>query len=171
MTPHTITTAVRAACRCKAKAGLRRSRLGLHTRTRLSSMLRLNLDSSPKTTWFHSAAVQFPPTRYYYKWRHRWVDVKGSTRNGRRDPKCPSARRLLMVREDTWSPSGGATCAWIAADEAVVCTRAFLTMCWSSRRLVCQGRPETGLWTSLGSIDPNTSSQHNQSCLIDELLA
>ncbi|GFX59138.1 hypothetical protein TNCV_936531 [Trichonephila clavipes] len=35
------------------------------------------------------------------KWRHRWVGVKGSTRNGRRDPKCPSARRLRIVREVT----------------------------------------------------------------------
>ncbi|GFT34061.1 hypothetical protein TNCV_4385041 [Trichonephila clavipes] len=27
--------------------------------------------------------------------------VKGSTRNGRRDPKCPSSRRLCMVQKDT----------------------------------------------------------------------
>ncbi|GFT95291.1 hypothetical protein TNCV_3325941 [Trichonephila clavipes] len=33
------------------------------------------------------------------------MGVKGSTRNGRRDPKCPSARRLRMVREDTGDPS------------------------------------------------------------------
>ncbi|GFT53789.1 uncharacterized protein TNCV_741271 [Trichonephila clavipes] len=30
----------------------------------------------------------------------------------------------------------------MAVDEAVGCTRAFLTMWRSSRRLVCQGRPE-----------------------------
>ncbi|GFX39701.1 e3 ubiquitin-protein ligase RNF13 [Trichonephila clavipes] len=60
MAPHTITPAVGAVYRCKAKAGLRHSPRGLHTRTRLSSLLRLNLDSSLKTTWFHSAAVQFP---------------------------------------------------------------------------------------------------------------
>ncbi|GFV81827.1 uncharacterized protein TNCV_1057161 [Trichonephila clavipes] len=116
----------------------------------------LNLDSSLKTTWFHSAAVQFPRAWYYSKWRRRWLDVKGSRRNRRRDPKCLSARCLRMVREDTWTPSKGATCAWMAVDEAVVCTRAFLTMCWSSRRLVCQGRPETGLHTSLGSNGHNT---------------
>ncbi|GFV94808.1 e3 ubiquitin-protein ligase RNF13 [Trichonephila clavipes] len=62
MTPHAITLAVGAVCHCKANAGLRRSPRGLYTRTRLSSPLRLNLDSSPKTTWFHSAVVQFPPT-------------------------------------------------------------------------------------------------------------
>ncbi|GFY15306.1 hypothetical protein TNCV_1571171 [Trichonephila clavipes] len=52
----------------------------------------------------------------------------GSTRNGRRDPKCPTAKRLHMVREDTGVPNEGATCAWMAADEAVGCTRASLIM-------------------------------------------
>ncbi|GFW92547.1 uncharacterized protein TNCV_518641 [Trichonephila clavipes] len=94
-------------------------------------------------TWFHSAAVQFPRAWHYYKRRRRWVGVKDSTRNGRRDSKCPSAKRLRMVREDT--PSEGATCAWMAADEAIDYTRAFLTMWWSSRRLICRGRPEPGL--------------------------
>ncbi|GFU86316.1 uncharacterized protein TNCV_369721 [Trichonephila clavipes] len=32
MAPHTITPAMGAVCRCKAKAGLRRSPRGLHTR-------------------------------------------------------------------------------------------------------------------------------------------
>ncbi|GFY32998.1 uncharacterized protein TNCV_2877471 [Trichonephila clavipes] len=50
-----------------------------------------------------------------------------------------------MVREDTRAPSEGATCAWMAADDAVGCTRAFLTMWWSSQRLVCRGRPEPDL--------------------------
>ncbi|GFW93278.1 uncharacterized protein TNCV_2603961 [Trichonephila clavipes] len=101
MTPHTITTAMGAVCHCKAKAGLRRLPRGFHARTRLSSLLRLNLDSSLKTTWLNSAAVQFPRVRHHSKRRRRWEDVKGSTRNGRRDPKCLSARRLRMVREDT----------------------------------------------------------------------
>ncbi|GFW08566.1 uncharacterized protein TNCV_2775881 [Trichonephila clavipes] len=116
MAPHTITLAVGAVCRCKAKAGLRRSPRGLHTRTRLSSLLRL--DSLLKMTWSHSATLQFPHARHLFKRRRRWVGVKGSTRNGRRDPKCPSARRVRMVREDTGAPSEGATCAWMAADEA-----------------------------------------------------
>ncbi|GFT70689.1 uncharacterized protein NPIL_301691 [Nephila pilipes] len=60
-------------------------------------------------TWFHSAAVQFPRA-HHSKRRRRWVGVKGSTLNGRRDPKCPSARCLRMVREDTGAPSEGATC-------------------------------------------------------------
>ncbi|PRD34191.1 UNVERIFIED_CONTAM: hypothetical protein NCL1_15354 [Trichonephila clavipes] len=95
---------------------------------RLSSLLRLNLDSTLKTTWFRFAAVQFPRARHQSKWRRRRLGVKGSTRNGLRDPKYPSARRLRMVREDTGAPSEGATCAWMTADEAVGCTRAFLTM-------------------------------------------
>ncbi|GFX16822.1 uncharacterized protein TNCV_2518011 [Trichonephila clavipes] len=60
MAPHTITPAVGVVCRCISKAGLRHSPRSLHTRTRLSSLLRLNLDSSLKTTWFHSSAVHFP---------------------------------------------------------------------------------------------------------------
>ncbi|GFU88817.1 uncharacterized protein TNCV_4444941 [Trichonephila clavipes] len=90
MKPHTITPAVGAVCRCKSKGGLRRSPRGFHTRTRLSSLLRLNLDSSLKTTWFYSAEVQFPPARHHSKRRRRWVGIKDSTRNGRRGPKCPS---------------------------------------------------------------------------------
>ncbi|GFX42508.1 e3 ubiquitin-protein ligase RNF13 [Trichonephila clavipes] len=79
MAPRTITPAV---CRCKAKAGLRHSPRGLHTRSRLSSLLRLNLDSSLNTTWFHSAAVQYSRVRHHSKRMRRWGSVKGSTRNG-----------------------------------------------------------------------------------------
>ncbi|GFW29658.1 uncharacterized protein TNCV_3935261 [Trichonephila clavipes] len=122
MAPHTISPGLGAVCRCKANARLRRSPRGLHTQARLSSLL----DSSLKTTWFHSAAVQFPRALH-------WLGVKGSTRNGRRDPKCPSARRLRMAREETGAPIESATCAWMAADEAVGCTCAFLTMWRSSR--------------------------------------
>ncbi|GFV53205.1 hypothetical protein TNCV_1065641 [Trichonephila clavipes] len=39
------------------------------------------------------------------KRRCRWVGVKGSTLNRRRDPKCPSARCLRMVQEHTGGPS------------------------------------------------------------------
>ncbi|GFW69793.1 uncharacterized protein TNCV_1884371 [Trichonephila clavipes] len=145
MTPYTFTPAVGAVCRCKAKAGLRRSPPGLHIRTRLSSLLRLKLNSLLKTTWFHSAVIKFPRAWHHSKRRHTWVGVKGSTRNGRRDPKCFSARRLRMVRGDTRAPSEDATCVWMAADEAVGCSRAFLTIWWSFQRLVCRGRPYPGL--------------------------
>ncbi|GFS58366.1 uncharacterized protein TNCV_2475211 [Trichonephila clavipes] len=118
------------------------------SRTRVSSLLILIVDLSLKMTWFHSAAVQFPPSRHYSKRRCRWEGVKGSTCKGRRDPKCPSARTLRMVREDTGAPSKDTTCTWMAADEAVGCTRAFLTTWRSSRRLLCQGRPGPGLRVS-----------------------
>ncbi|GFX12341.1 hypothetical protein TNCV_63871 [Trichonephila clavipes] len=47
---HTITPVVRAVCLCTGKAGLRRSLLGLHKGTRLSSLPKLNLDFTLKTT-------------------------------------------------------------------------------------------------------------------------
>ncbi|GFW59670.1 uncharacterized protein TNCV_2756781 [Trichonephila clavipes] len=144
MASYTITPAVEALFRCKAKAVLRRSPRGLHTRTRLSSLLRLNLHLLLKMTSFHSAAVQFPRAWHHSKRRHRWVGVKDSTCNGRHDPKCPSARRLRMVLEDIGAPSECAS-VWMAVDEAVDCTRAFLTMLRSSRQLVCRGHPEPGL--------------------------
>ncbi|GFX90508.1 uncharacterized protein TNCV_4335121 [Trichonephila clavipes] len=50
-----------------------------------------------------------------------------------------------MIRKDTGAPNEGATCAWMAADEAVGCTPAFLTMWRSSHRLVRRERPEPGL--------------------------
>ncbi|GFU01332.1 uncharacterized protein TNCV_3538431 [Trichonephila clavipes] len=50
-----------------------------------------------------------------------------------------------MVREDTGAPNEGVTCVWMAADGAVGCTRASLTMWRSARQLVCRGRPEPGL--------------------------
>ncbi|GFU19174.1 uncharacterized protein TNCV_4397611 [Trichonephila clavipes] len=143
MAPHTITPAVGAVCRCKAKARLSHSPRGLHTR--LSLLLRLNLDLSLKTTWFHLPGVQFPRVWHHSKRRRRWEGVKGKTRNGHRDPKGPSARRLRMVGEDTGPPSECSTCACIGVDEALGCTRAFLTMWWSSRRLVCLGRLEPGI--------------------------
>ncbi|GFU92175.1 hypothetical protein TNCV_2530341 [Trichonephila clavipes] len=52
MAPHTIPPAGRVVCHCEAKIGLRRLPRGFRTRTRLSSLLRLNLDSSLKKTWF-----------------------------------------------------------------------------------------------------------------------
>ncbi|GFS94624.1 uncharacterized protein TNCV_3649711 [Trichonephila clavipes] len=55
----------------------------------------------------------------------------------------PSA--FVWFEKTQGAPNEGATCAWMAADEAVGCTHTFLTMWWSSRRLVCRGRPEPGL--------------------------
>ncbi|GFV73642.1 hypothetical protein TNCV_1552151 [Trichonephila clavipes] len=54
---HTIRPVVRAVCRGIAKASLKHSRWD-HTRTRLSSMPKLNLDSPLNETYFDSIAVQ-----------------------------------------------------------------------------------------------------------------
>ncbi|GFW75560.1 uncharacterized protein TNCV_4427431 [Trichonephila clavipes] len=56
------------------------------------------------------------------------------------------------------APSEGAACAWMATDEAIACTRAFLTMWWSSRRPDCRGRPEPGL--HVNDISRIHCSQH-----------
>ncbi|GFY33149.1 uncharacterized protein TNCV_5112101 [Trichonephila clavipes] len=62
---------------------------------------------------------KLPRVRHHFKWKRRWMGVKGSRRNGWSDPKCPSALRLRMIREDTGASSVDATCAWMAADEGV----------------------------------------------------
>ncbi|GFY09233.1 uncharacterized protein TNCV_2991511 [Trichonephila clavipes] len=101
MTPHTITLAVGAVCRCVDKAGLRHSPRGLHKQKRLSSLLRLNLDSSLKMTCFHSAAVQFLRAKQQSNWSCRWVGFKDSKCNGLRDHADDSTplklRRLLLL--------------------------------------------------------------------------
>ncbi|GFV13336.1 uncharacterized protein TNCV_4002761 [Trichonephila clavipes] len=161
MASRTIALAVGVVYRSISKAGLRRSPRCLHTLSRLSSLPRLNLDSSLKMTWFHSTAVQFPRAWHHSKWSRRWVVIKGSTHNWSRDPKCPSARYHRMIREDTEAPSKGTTFAWMATDQAFGLRVNFL--------------PRGGLlddWfvdvvqtlvfvyvTSLGSTDPN--NPHN----------
>ncbi|GFW81870.1 uncharacterized protein TNCV_2885441 [Trichonephila clavipes] len=139
MAPHIITPDVGAVCRCKRKAGLKRSLRDLHTRAN-TIVITAEIESGfgvLKTTWFHSAAVQFPRVQRHCKRRRRWVGVKGRAGKGCRDPKCSSARHLRMVRKNTGAPNEGATCVWMEANEAVGCVRAFLTMWWSFRRLLC----------------------------------
>ncbi|GFX50901.1 hypothetical protein TNCV_2732521 [Trichonephila clavipes] len=45
--------------------------------------------------------------------------VIGSSDNGNRDTKCPSARPLAMFWEDTGARSEGTAYAWIATNETV----------------------------------------------------
>ncbi|GFX58137.1 hypothetical protein TNCV_4048951 [Trichonephila clavipes] len=68
--------------------------------------------------------------------------------------KCPSARRLPKVQEDTEAPSECAICAEITANEAVGFTCAFLTMWWSFRRLVCSSLDIFGHWNAKRSSVP-----------------
>ncbi|GFV51724.1 e3 ubiquitin-protein ligase RNF13 [Trichonephila clavipes] len=81
MTSHTITPAVVVVCRCKAKEGLRRSPRGLRTQTRLSPLLRLNLDSSLKTTSFILLQSSF--------------QVRGTTPNGGVDGWASKAAHVM----------------------------------------------------------------------------
>ncbi|GFW75449.1 uncharacterized protein TNCV_4426331 [Trichonephila clavipes] len=117
MAPHTITPAVGAVCRCKAKTGLRRSPKALHITNTI--VITAEIESG------FVAKEDLVPFRC--------------------SPVSSCTRRLRMVRENTGAPSEGATCAWMAADEAVGCARAFRMILRSSRRLVCQGHPEPGL--------------------------
>ncbi|GFX34472.1 hypothetical protein TNCV_3657101 [Trichonephila clavipes] len=70
--------------------------------------------------------------------------------------------------------SEGAKCAWMATDAAIGSTRAFLVRCggllddWSVDGVLSL---VFMLMTSLVSTGANTFSQHNQTGLIDELLA
>ncbi|KAJ4428075.1 hypothetical protein ANN_24089 [Periplaneta americana] len=64
MTLQTSTLAVAAVCRATENVGLRRAPRGLQTRTRPSSELKENLDSSLKTTRFQSSAVQVCCSRH-----------------------------------------------------------------------------------------------------------
>ncbi|GFW03959.1 uncharacterized protein TNCV_2050751 [Trichonephila clavipes] len=49
---------------------------------------------------------------------------------------------FVWIEEDTLTPSEGGNCFWMAADEAAVCTLAFLTMWRFSLRQICRGHPE-----------------------------
>ncbi|GFX99521.1 e3 ubiquitin-protein ligase RNF13 [Trichonephila clavipes] len=97
MAPHTITSVVGAVFRCKAKRGLMRLPRVLHIRTRLSSLLRLNVDS-------RAAKDDLVPFRYRpVSSCAAPLQAKMSTGGlqGQRDHKCPSAWFLRMVLEDT----------------------------------------------------------------------
>ncbi|GFU92035.1 uncharacterized protein TNCV_1665201 [Trichonephila clavipes] len=126
---------------CKAKTGLSRSSRGSpHTNTIvITTEIRSGFIAKDVLVSFHrsplSSCAAPLQTEASMGRRH------GQARNGRCDPKCPSARRLRMVREDTGAPNEGATCTWMAADKGVGCMRAFRTMWRSTRRLVIRGRP------------------------------
>ncbi|GFT50590.1 hypothetical protein TNCV_551801 [Trichonephila clavipes] len=62
--------------------------------------------------------------RHHSKRRHQWMGVIGTTLNGCRDTRCPSARRLEMVREDTWVLNKRAAYVWTAVNEAIGSKRA-----------------------------------------------
>ncbi|GFV08725.1 hypothetical protein TNCV_1851211 [Trichonephila clavipes] len=87
MTPYTTTPGVTAVCRCKAKAGLKRSPRSSHTRHDCHHCLNCESDSSFKMT-----CCSIPSSVTPFKRRSWWVIVIGSTRNGSRETRCPSAQ-------------------------------------------------------------------------------
>ncbi|GFW39967.1 hypothetical protein TNCV_5116501 [Trichonephila clavipes] len=102
MTSHTITPAVGAVCRCKAKE--RGVYHGFpHTiiiTAEIESGCVVKDDLVPfRCSLVSSCAAPFQTEA------SRGEAFKGSTHNGRCDSKCPSARRLRVVREDTWASS------------------------------------------------------------------
>ncbi|GFX15887.1 uncharacterized protein TNCV_1062091 [Trichonephila clavipes] len=72
--------------------------------------------------------------------------------------RSPRARRIRILRGHTEVPSEGASCAWMAADEALSCTRSFLMMWQTSRGLACEGCPVPVL--RVNDISPIHWSQH-----------
>ncbi|GFV81947.1 uncharacterized protein TNCV_3151451 [Trichonephila clavipes] len=100
---------------------------GSHTRTIvITAEIESGFVTKDNLAPFHCSPVSSGV--HHSKQSCRWVGVKGSTPNGRRDPKCPSARRLRMVREDTGTIGVDTNCVWMSSDEAIGYTRAFLTI-------------------------------------------
>ncbi|GFT21710.1 e3 ubiquitin-protein ligase RNF13 [Trichonephila clavipes] len=170
MAPHTITPAVGTGCRCKAKAGLRRSPWGLHTRTRLSSLLRLNLDSSLKPPGSIPLQSSFlvrgtTPNGDVDGWMSRTAHVMGAGIPNVLQPGTfvwfeKTQGPLLKLLVPGWRPM------------KQLAVRVHFLRCsgllddWSVKGILSLVFVQIA---SLGSTDPNTSSQHNQSGLIDEL--
>ncbi|GFU71499.1 uncharacterized protein TNCV_1672951 [Trichonephila clavipes] len=142
---------------CKAKAGLRRSPGSPQTNTIvITAVIKSKFIAKDDLVPFQcspvsSCAVPFQTeTSIVYR--------PGQHRNWAPRSQISFARCLRMVREHTGAYIKGSTCVSIAADDAVVCTRAFLTMLRSSRRLLCRGRLESSL--HLNDISRIHWSQH-----------
>ncbi|KAJ4440755.1 hypothetical protein ANN_08979 [Periplaneta americana] len=101
MAPQTSTTAVGAVCRATANVGLRRAPRGFQTRTRPSSELKENLNSSLKTTRFQSSAVQVTSRR----WRTLFQDLSIGG---------------ICLRELHISSEAAGAFQWTGADDALV---------------------------------------------------
>ncbi|GFX50176.1 uncharacterized protein TNCV_2781981 [Trichonephila clavipes] len=100
------------------------------------------------------------------------MGVKDRTRNGRCDPKCLAASRLPTVREDTGAPVKVLPVpGW--RPMKLLALRVHFVRCgglFNNWFFDCVLSLVFVYMTSLGSTGPYTSSQHNQSGLIDELL-
>ncbi|GFV51213.1 e3 ubiquitin-protein ligase RNF13 [Trichonephila clavipes] len=145
MALHTITPAVGAVFSRKAKAGLKRSPRGLHTRTGLSLLLRLNLDSSLKTTWFHSTAVQIlvrrtTPNEGVHGWVSRAAHVIGTA-----IPNVLQPGVIVWIEKTQGSLMKVLPVPGCRPLKQLAVRVHFLLIWRSSRRLVCRERPEPDL--------------------------
>ncbi|GFV69128.1 hypothetical protein TNCV_4490761 [Trichonephila clavipes] len=83
--------------------------------------------------------MQFPRARHNFKRRRRWMGVKGAAHvMGAAIPNILQPGAFVWLEKNTGTPTEGATCAWMAADEVVGLKRAFLAMLRSSPRLICR---------------------------------
>ncbi|GFV27862.1 hypothetical protein TNCV_2347821 [Trichonephila clavipes] len=106
MATHTITPAVVVVCRCKAKAILTHLPQGHHT-TVITAQNESRFVAEDDLIPIHCNSTSSCMT-------HSKVGVISSTRNGYRNNRCPLARSLAMVRENTGSRSEGVSCVWTA---------------------------------------------------------
>ncbi|GFW76336.1 uncharacterized protein TNCV_1581151 [Trichonephila clavipes] len=120
MTPHTITPPVEVVCRCKSKAGLRRSPASIPQQ---SSFLMRGTTSNGGIDG----------------WVSREAHLMGAAIPNVLQPGA------FVWFEKTQGPPVKVYLCWMAANEAVGCTHEFLTILQSSRRLVCHGRLVPGL--------------------------
>ncbi|GFX18033.1 hypothetical protein TNCV_1577121 [Trichonephila clavipes] len=93
------------------------------------------LDSSVKTTSFHSAAYILLSS-HHWRWRHLWFCVKGRPSNGRLAdrPLCYKWRRMLRV-DTEWCVIDSMCCATVH-DVTELSVTAMRTICLSLREVV-----------------------------------
>ncbi|GFS95898.1 hypothetical protein TNCV_2259541 [Trichonephila clavipes] len=96
--------------------------------------------------WFHPTAVQFfvhgtTPKGVVDVWESRAARVMDAA-----IPNVLQSVTFIWIKKTQGFPSEGVSCAWMAAEEAIGSTRAFLTM-WRSfyTTSVVRGCPDTGL--------------------------
>ncbi|GFV40627.1 hypothetical protein TNCV_2117031 [Trichonephila clavipes] len=105
MTPHTITPAVGVEGRCKPKAAVKwRAAVIIEAFTTRPPQTNTIIIIAPTESTFvalddlvpfHCSSI--PSCITPLQRRRQWIGVIGSTRNGRRDTRCRSARHLAMV--------------------------------------------------------------------------
>ncbi|GFU37885.1 hypothetical protein TNCV_1063861 [Trichonephila clavipes] len=135
MSPHTITPAVGAMYCCKANAGLTRFTTGSpHTNTILiTAEIEYGFVGKTTTVPFRCSPVSSSVAPLLNGgvdgWASKAAHVMGVAILNVLQPST-----LVWFKKTQKPPSESATCAWMAANEAVGCKLTFRTMWRSSRR-------------------------------------